>query len=68
MAMVIEDGYARFINEDMETCSDRIPAQTVVAYGDIFAVTMPDGEQLCFESGAPQAVKGEEAASGEAGE
>ena len=56
--MVIEDGYARFINEDMETCSDRIPAQTVVAYGDIFAVTMPDGEQLCFESGSPQAVKG----------
>ena len=58
MAMVIEDGYARFINEDMETCSDRIPAQTVAAYVDIFAVTTPDGEQLCFESSAPQAVKG----------
>jgi hypothetical protein len=52
-AMVIEDGYASFIDENMEMYGERIPAQSVTTYGDVFVVTTPDGEQLCFESSTP---------------
>ena len=57
-AMVVEDGYARFIDENLEPLGERVPAQSVAAYGDIFTVTTPEGEQLCFENSTPPAVKG----------
>ena len=67
-AMVVEDGYACFIDENLEPLGERVPAQSVAAYGDIFAVTTPEGEQLCFESSTPPAVKGASEETAETGE
>lgn len=46
-AMVIEDGYAFFIDEDMSLGEWKIPAQSVRGYGEVFAVTTEDG-QKCY--------------------
>ena len=52
-AMVIQDGYASFIDENLETYGERVPARSVSTYGEIFVVTTPEGEQLCFDSRKP---------------
>ena len=40
-AMVIQDGYASFIDENLETYGERVPARSVSTYGEIFVVTTP---------------------------
>lgn len=46
-AMVIEDGYACFIDEDMNPGEWKISAQSVSGYGEVFDVTTEDG-QKCY--------------------
>lgn len=46
-AMVIVDGDAHFIDEDMSLSEWKIPAQSVRGYGEVFAVTTQDG-QKCY--------------------
>lgn len=46
-AMVIKDGNAYFIDENMNPGEWKIPAQSVRGYGEVFAVTTEDG-QKCY--------------------
>lgn len=46
-AMVIVDGNAHFIDEDMNLSDWKIPAQSVSGYGEVFAVMTEDG-QKCY--------------------
>ena len=46
-AMVIVDGNAHFIDEDMNLSEWKIPAQSVGGYGEVFAVMTQDG-QKCY--------------------
>lgn len=46
-AMVIEDGYARFIDEEMNLGEWKIPADSVGGYGEVFVLETPEG-QKCF--------------------
>ncbi len=46
-AMVIEDGDAYFIDENMNFSKWKIPAQSVRGYGEVFAVMTQDG-QKCY--------------------
>ena len=51
-AMVIEDGYAHFIDEDMNLGEWGIQADSVGGYGEVFVLETPEG-QKCFV--APEA-------------
>lgn len=51
-AMVIEDGYAHFIDEDMNLGEWKIPADSVGGYGEVYVLETPEG-QKCFV--APEA-------------
>ena len=46
-AMVIQDGYASFVDEDMNLSEWKIPAQSVTGHGEVFAVTTEEG-QKCY--------------------
>lgn len=46
-AMVIEDGYAHFIDEDMNLGEWKIPADSVDGYGEVYVLETPEG-QKCF--------------------
>ncbi|MDE6662115.1 MAG: sigma-70 family RNA polymerase sigma factor [Lachnospiraceae bacterium] len=46
-AMVIEDGYAHFIDEDMNLGEWKIPADSVGGCGEVFVLETPEG-QKCF--------------------
>ncbi|MBD5522773.1 MAG: sigma-70 family RNA polymerase sigma factor [Lachnospiraceae bacterium] len=46
-AMVIEDGYAHFIDEDMNLGEWKIPADSVGGYGEVYVLETPEG-QKCF--------------------
>lgn len=46
-AMVIKDGYACFIDEDMTPGEWKIPAESVTGCGEVYSVMTEDGEK-CF--------------------
>ena len=52
-AMVIEDGYAHFIDEDMNLGEWGIQADSVGGYGEVFVLETPEG-QKCYV--APESI------------
>lgn len=46
-AMAVEDGYAFFIDEEMNRSEWKIPAQSVSGYGEVFVVMTEEG-QKCY--------------------